>query len=101
MPITSAPISSTVVYQHPIATPNNGPIEEAGQESPDVVIEIPLRRLERAYRPVILYDYIIYLQEHVYDVGDVSDPTAYKEAIASPQSNFCIDVMKDEMTCMS
>ena len=30
-------------------------------------------------------DYIIYLQEHEYDVGDVSDLTTYKEAIVSPQ----------------
>ena len=34
-------------------------------------------------------------------MGDVSDPTTYKEAIVSPQSNFWIDVMKDEMTSMS
>ena len=32
--------------------------------------------------------------------GDVSDPTIYKEAIVSPQSNFWIDEMKDEMTSM-
>ena len=34
-------------------------------------------------------------------MGDVSYPTTYKEAIVSPQSNFWIDVMKDEMTSMS
>ena len=34
-------------------------------------------------------------------MGDVSDPTTYKEAIVSPQSNFWIDVIKDEMTSMS
>ena len=33
-------------------------------------------------------------------MGDVSYPTTYKEAIVSPQSNFWIDVMKDEMTFM-
>ena len=35
------------------------------------------------------------------DVGDVSDPTTSKEAIVSPQSNFWIDTMEDEMTSMS
>ena len=60
-------------------------------------MDIPLRRSERACRPIISNDYIVYLQEHEYDVGDVSNPTTYKEAIVSPQSNFLIDAMKDEM----
>ena len=34
-------------------------------------------------------------------MGDVLDPTTYKEVIVSPQSNFWIDAMKDEMTSMS
>ena len=34
-------------------------------------------------------------------MGDVLDPTTYKESIVSPQSNFWIDAMKDEMTSMS
>ena len=51
-------------------------------------MDIPLRRLERVHRPAILDDYIVYLQEHEYDVSDVSDLTTYKEAIVSPQSNF-------------
>ena len=57
-------------------------------------MEIPLRRLERARRLAISDDYIIYLQEHEYDMGDVSDPSTYKEAIVSPQSNLWIDVIK-------
>ena len=63
-------------------------------------MDMPLRRSKRARRPAISYDYIVYLQEHEYDVGDVSDPTTYKEVIVSPQSNFWINVMKDEMTSM-
>ena len=47
-----------------------------------------MRWLERACRLTISDDYIVYLQEHEYDVGDVSDSTTYKEAIVSPQSNF-------------
>ena len=64
-------------------------------------MDIPLRRSERARRPAILDHYIVYFQEHEYDVGDVSYPTTYKEAIVSPQSNFWINAMKDEMTFMS
>ena len=36
----------------------------------------------------------------MYDVGDVSDPTTYKETIVNPQSNLWIDAMEDEMTSM-
>ena len=56
--------------------------------APDVVMDIPLRRSKRAHRSAISDDYIVYLQEHEYDVGDVSYPTTYKKAIVSPQSNF-------------
>ena len=86
--ITYVPIFDPIVDQHPIATLDNEPIEEVNPEAPNIVMEIPLRRLERACRPTILDDYIIYLKEHEYDVGDVSDPTTYKETIISPQSNF-------------
>ena len=34
-------------------------------------------------------------------MGAVSNLTTYKEAIISPQSNFWINTMKDEMTSMS
>ena len=37
-----------------------------------------------ACRPAILDDYIVHLQEHDYDMGDVLNPTTYKEAIVSP-----------------
>ena len=62
---------------------------------------IPLRRSERARRPVILDDNIVYLQEHEYDVGDVLYLNIYKEDNVSPQSDFLIDAMKNEMTSMS
>ena len=85
MLIASALISSPVVNQHPIATIDDEPIEVVHPVAPsvdivalDVVIDIPLRRSERARRPTLSDDYIIYLQEHEYDIGDVSDSTTYK-----------------------
>ena len=48
MPIASAPITGPVVDQHLIVTPDNEPIEEVDQEVIDVVMDIPLRRSERA-----------------------------------------------------
>ena len=36
MPIAFAPISSLVVYQHPVATTDNEPIEDVDPVAPDV-----------------------------------------------------------------
>ena len=108
MPITSTPISSPVVDQHPIATTNDEPIEDVDPVAPDVdlvaldvAVDIPLRTSERARRPAISNDYFVYLQEHEYGVGDVSDATTYKDAIVSPQSNFLINAMKNKMASIS
>ena len=66
--IASALISSLVVDQHLVATTDDEPIEDVDPVAPnvdlvdlDVIMDIPLRRLERACRPVISDDYIIYL----------------------------------------
>ena len=106
--IASTLISSPVVNHHPVATTDDEPIEDVDPIAPyldlvalDVAMDISLRRLKRACRRAISDDYIVYLQEHEYDVGDVSNPTTYKEAIVSHQSNFRIDTMKYEMTSMS
>ena len=66
--IASAPISSPVVYQHPVATTDDEPIEDVDPVALDVdpvalnvAMDIPLKRSERARRPIILDDYIVYL----------------------------------------
>ena len=81
VPFASTPISRPVVDLHPIATTNDEPIEDVDPIALDVdivalnvVMDIPLRR---------------------------SDPTTYKEEIVSHQSNFWINVLKDEMISMS
>ena len=68
MPIAFTPISNPVIDQHPIAITNDEPIEDVDSVAldidlvdPDVVMNIPLRRSERAGRPTISYDYIVYL----------------------------------------
>ena len=62
--IASSPISSPIVDQHPVATPDNELIEDVDPVAPDVVMDIPLRRSKRACRPLISDDYIVYLQGH-------------------------------------
>ena len=66
--IAPAPISSPVVDQHLVATTDGKPIEDVDLVAPnvdivalDVVMDIPLRRLEKACRPAISDDYIVYL----------------------------------------
>ena len=61
VPISSSPISSPVVNQHPVATTNDQRNKDVDPVAPDVVMDIPLRRLERARRLAISNDYIIYL----------------------------------------
>ena len=85
VPIASSTISSPVINQHLVAIIDGEPIENVDLVAPDVVMDIPLRRLKRARRLAISDDYIVYLQEYEYDVGDESDSTTYKEAIVSPQ----------------
>ena len=101
MPIASTAISCPVVDQHPVATTDDELIEDVDPVALDVATDIPLKRLERACKLTISNDYIVYLEEHEDDVGDVSDSTTYKEAIISPQSNFWTDAIKDDMTSMS
>ena len=54
-------ISNPIVDQHSVATTDDEPIEGVDAIAPDVVMDIPLRRLERAHRPEISDDYIVYL----------------------------------------
>ena len=67
MPIASVSISSSVVDRHPIVTTDDEPIEDVDLVAldvdlvaSDIVMDIPLRRLERAHRPLISDDYIVY-----------------------------------------
>ena len=83
--ISSVSISSPIADQHPIATADDEPIEDVYLVALDVdlvvldvVMDIPLRMSKRARRPTISDDYIVYLQEHDYNVGNESYLTTYK-----------------------
>ena len=72
MTIVSTLISSPIVDKHRVATTDDELIEDVDPVAPDidllalnVVIDISLRRSERACRPAISDDYIVYLQEHM------------------------------------
>ena len=68
VPIAYALISSPIIDQHPVATTDDEPIEDLDPiasyvdlVASDVVMDIPFRRSERAHRPEISDDYIVYL----------------------------------------
>ena len=74
---------------------------ELGIPIDDTVVDgIPLRRSQRVCRPAISDDYMIYLQEHEYDVYDASDPTTYQKAIHCPQFTYWKEATDDEMNSM-
>ena len=66
----------------------------------DDITEIPLRRFQRTRRSTILNDYVVYLQEHEFDVGMSFDPVSFHEAIDGPDFSCWIHAMHDEMTSM-
>ena len=50
------------------------------QDTPNVNVndgDAPLRRSQRIRRSAISSDYIVYLQEHKFDVGDTSNRSTY------------------------
>ena len=61
VPNASTPIFSLVFYQHPIVTTDDKQIEDVDLVALDIVMDIPLKRLERVCRPEISDDYIVYL----------------------------------------
>ena len=56
------------------------------QETLDVNVDDTdalLKRSQRIRKSAISSDYVVYLQEHEFDVGYTSDPSTYQESITS------------------
>ena len=49
---------------------------------------------------MILDDYIVYLQEHEFDMGLEDDPISFSQVKQSVNSHKLIETMKDEMKSM-
>jgi len=67
----------------------------------DVVEEISLRRSQRVRMSSIPNDYLVYLQEHEYDLNNVDDPTTFEEAISSSHGDDWLNAMHDELASMA
>ncbi|RVW59023.1 Retrovirus-related Pol polyprotein from transposon TNT 1-94 [Vitis vinifera] len=89
-PISHVPNVDVPIVQQPTTNQGeHGDQVELGIPIDDTVVNgIILRRSQRVCRPAISDDYMIYLQEHEYDVYDASDPTTYQKAIHCPQFTY-------------
>ncbi|RVW72201.1 hypothetical protein CK203_059511 [Vitis vinifera] len=48
--------------------------EEVTQQPQEPQVQVPLRRSTRERRSTISYDYVVYIQEHEFDMGLEDDP---------------------------
>ena len=58
------------------------------------------RRLIRERRSAIVHDYVVYLQEHEFDIGLEDDPKSLNEAKLSIHSTKWSNVLKNELQSM-
>ena len=71
-----------------------------GSQVQNVAITTPVRRSTRERRSAIPPDYLVYIGEQDYDIGSVTDPITYEEAVSCPQSELWLDAMRDEIQSM-
>ncbi|RVW22573.1 Retrovirus-related Pol polyprotein from transposon TNT 1-94 [Vitis vinifera] len=74
--------------------------EEVTQEPQEPQVQVPLRRSTRERRSTISDDYVVYLQEHEFDMGLEDDPISVSQVKQSSNSEKWIEVMKEEMKSM-
>ncbi|RVW23596.1 hypothetical protein CK203_095827 [Vitis vinifera] len=74
--------------------------EEVTQQPQEPQVQVPLRRSTRERRSTISDDYVVYLQEHEFDMGLEDDPISVSQVKQSSNSEKWIEAMKDEMKSM-
>ena len=82
-----------------IPTQNQDDVQEEQTQQPQE--EVPLTRSTRDRRSAISDDYIVFLQEHEFDIGVMEDdPVNFQQAKRSANSQKWIEAMNDEMKSM-
>ncbi|RVX03502.1 Retrovirus-related Pol polyprotein from transposon TNT 1-94 [Vitis vinifera] len=74
--------------------------EEVTQQPQESQVQVPLKRSTRERRSTISDDYVVYLQEHEFDMGLEDDPISVSQVKQSSNSKKWIEAMKDEMKSM-
>ncbi|RVW78462.1 hypothetical protein CK203_050487 [Vitis vinifera] len=75
--------------------------EDVTQQPPEPQVQVPLRRSTKERRSTISYDYVVYLQEHEFDMVLEDDPISVSQVKQSSDSEKWIEAMKDEMKSMN
>ena len=75
--------------------------EEVTQEPQEPQVQVPLRRSTRERRSTISDDYVVYLQEHEFDMGLEDDSISVSQVKQNFDSKKWIEAMKDEMKSMT
>ncbi|KAL6311270.1 hypothetical protein AAG906_016241 [Vitis piasezkii] len=75
-------------------------LQEVTQQPQEPQVQVPLRRSTRERRSTISDDYVVYLQEHEFDMGLEDDPISVSQVKQSSDSEKWIEAMKDEMKSM-
>jgi len=75
-------------------------IQDQNVDQDDVAEVFPLRRSQRARKSTISNDFLVYLQEHEFDLHD-NDPITFNEAVSCPYAPDWINAMHDELTSIS
>ena len=122
-PNSQVPLLKELEHRTVVSLPSSGepafvePLPLTTQEAPDVVINavdppvikavvqpqepvIASRRSTRTWKSAILDDYVVYLGEHDFDIGPVSDLMTYKDAVTCPHSSMWVNAMQDEIASM-
>ena len=115
-PITAPVVNDVVVSVHndhtdhnvkvndpkPVVEPHDAPESEIIEllEADNAAPAEALRRSTRERKSALPEDYIVYLQEADFDIGEVSDPVTFNQAINSDQSQNWEAAMVAELESM-
>lgn len=66
----------------------------------NVQVQTETRKSTRTKKPVISSDFLYYLQETDYNIGDIDDSVTYSEALKSSKSVFWNNAMKEKLESM-
>ena len=85
-------------YRSQLASRVDPPMREGVVPPQEPVIAS--QRSTRTNKSTIPEDYVVYLGEHDFDIGIVTGPMPYKDAITCPQSSMWVNAMQDEITSL-
>lgn len=65
-------------------------------QNDSIQVQPQIRKSTRIRKLAITSEFLCYLQETDYNIGDIDDPMTYSKAMKSSQSNLWHNAMKEE-----